>query len=133
MKALSEYQQAVLDQLDIVQWRLRTPVADDETRSPPVTETAVVSPPVSVETSPEIPQTNSEPEPQLVDRDSAFAKDVALAVELLQQIARETLNWQVGESIQINAEGLVTPDLEQLHTQPQLKKQLWNALQQWQK
>ncbi|WP_438864846.1 DNA polymerase III subunit psi [Neptunicella sp.] len=139
MNALSEYQQAVLGQLGIIQWRLRDPAVNAQTQSEPVAESPVVSTPLS-----EIVKNVAQPEDlvtatpaentvQQMKLDPLFAQDVLLALEQLQPTVSVTLDWQVGEQIQLNENLLITPPLEQLQAQPQLKKQLWNILQQWQK
>ena len=136
MNALSEYQQAVLAQLDIIQWRLRDPDVNAQAQVEPVIESPAVQTLPQDPIQSDVPAQSVEqpvPKVQYVQQDSLFAQDVLLAVQQLQQSTEVTLDWQLGDTIQLRDVGLITPSPEQLQAQPQLKKQLWNILQQWQK
>ncbi|ALS97885.1 hypothetical protein AT746_06120 [Lacimicrobium alkaliphilum] len=160
MKALSPYQQAILTELGIVQWHLRAPqrlallatdadtgvetiaarqftaaeaenipdtrlveagtlteqeIADSQPDAPPVTEQH------------EYNQPQQQPVQQ-VDSQHPMFQDIQLALRSQQHGA--ALNWQVSDNFSFDGKVLSAPTPQTLSNTPELKKQLWQLLQQ---
>ncbi|MDN4500805.1 hypothetical protein QX776_00165 [Alteromonadaceae bacterium BrNp21-10] len=69
----------------------------------------------------------------ITDGSHPLVKDVLLALDLdTSALQKADLVWQLGSEVSLHNQQLVTPSLSQLATSPELKKQLWQCLQQWQ-
>jgi len=159
MKALNPYQQAILTELGIVQWHLRAPqrltlLATDadtgvetiaaqqftaaETENIPDTRLVEAgtlteqeigdSQPDAPPLTEQKPQT-SPPQPvQQVDSQHPMFQDIQLALRSQQHGA--ALNWQVSDNFSFDGKVLSAPTPQTLSNTPELKKQLWQLLQQ---
>ncbi|GGD55912.1 hypothetical protein [Lacimicrobium alkaliphilum] len=155
MKALSSYQQAILTELGIVQWQLRSPEHLAFSRDESLSQTAAVSapserpeqePPIAA-TSPasqpeadrpltdnhtdsdKMPAAVSAPNPcEMVDNQHPMFKDIQLALKSQQRT--EEWQWQIGDTLSFDGNTLCAPTPQILAHSPELKRQLWQLLQQ---
>jgi len=159
MKALSSYQQAILTELGIVQWHLRAPqrlvllAADTDinvetiaaqqftatkTESHPdagLAEAVTLTEEDCADSQPDaLPVTEQEsqtstPQPvQQVDSQHPMFQDIQLA--LTSQQHQHALTWQIADNLSFDGKVLSAPRPQTISNTPELKKQLWQLLQQ---
>ncbi|GAB3021955.1 hypothetical protein [Bowmanella dokdonensis] len=114
MKSITPYQQAILAEMGIVQYRLRQPP----------TELAAEAEPTPAH--PKQAVAAEQPTPQAIANHPMW-QDIQQALLFIERSAEVT--WHVADDICFDGQTLKCPAPSTLSTQPGLKRALWQALQ----